>query len=236
MIVVLAQFARVSTVTLFLVFSMIESGSRAALVNGGFESGNFSGWTTYNDPNGKAFGDPGGAGLPRVSLFDTTGNGESMAAHFNAARTGGAVVNQGGGIFQSVFLNSGELQIMLDVAVRSPSNNAQGGLIQLLFDGIVVDQLDVGFIGVDQIIRDKFSATIPVLSAGSHEIRLSVQRRFGETSGTESTPSQYADNFAISGTAVPVPEPTAAALFAAFATFAFVREGRQKRRRMTHAN
>jgi hypothetical protein len=184
----------------------------AELVNGDFETGDFTGWTTYNDPNGKAFGDPGGDGTPLVSMFDTTGGGQSLAAHFNAARTGGPTnVNQGGGIFQSLMLNSGDLTITADVAIFSPGNNAQGGYIELLFDDQVVDDWDVGFMGADTTLRRIFNAEITGISAGMHEIRFSVQRRFGETSGPDSTPNQYVDNFQLSGRAVAVPEPASAA-------------------------
>lgn len=180
----------------------------AAIINGDFSRGNFTGWTTFSDPDGTANG-ANPDGLPEVVSFDVTGDGPSAAAQFRVGRTGGSTINQGGGIFQSIQTTAGDLVLSVDFALESTGNNAQGGLFELTLNGDVVDFADIGAVTVGEVIRGQMNATVAV-GAGSQEVRLSVRRRFG--AGSDSTPRQFFDNVIASGSAVAVPEPATTGL------------------------
>jgi hypothetical protein len=66
--------------------------SAAPVVNGDFETGDLTGWTTFTTANGTI-------GTPAVVSFDTTGTGASNAAKFNVGRQVlGSGAPEGGGI------------------------------------------------------------------------------------------------------------------------------------------
>ncbi len=203
--------------------------ARAAIVNGDFATGNFAGWTTFDDPNGTANGDPNSGGDPVIALFDVSGNGASSSAQFRVGRTGGPISDQGGGIYQTIQTVTGDLFLSVDVALESTSNNAQGGLFELSVNGLVVDFVDIQSVSVGQIIRDNLTADLSI-GAGSQEVRLSVRRRFG--AGSAGTPAQYFDNVIATGSAIAVPEPasTVALLLAGMSTGVW--RSRRKTRRV----
>lgn len=176
------------------------SSAFAGLVNGDFETGDFTGWTIYKDSNGELFGNQ----PPRIDLFDTSGTGfPSSSAHFNVGRNGFPIVDDaGGGIFQNVDLPSGDVILSVDAAVYSVSSNIQGGIFKLLFNGVVVDRYDVADVGFDSFNRHTLSATIENVPAGTHEIRIHIGRNPGALG-----PDQYLDNVSI----ISVPEPASLA-------------------------
>ena len=176
----------------------------AAIINGDFSTGDLTGWTPFDDPNGTANGEPTSGGLPVVTVFDVTGNGDSSAVQLRVGRTGGPAIDQGGGIFQSIQTAAGVLTLTVDFAVEATGNNAQGGLLELSVNGLVVDSEDILSVSVGEVIRDQLTASLAV-GAGSQEIRLSARRLFG--AGSANTPAQYFDNVVASGSAVAVPEP-----------------------------
>lgn len=72
----------------------------AALINGDFETGDFTGWTVFSEF-------PGEIGTPAVVSFDTTGDAvPSLAARFQVGTSDSGVFG-GGGILQNVALSSG---------------------------------------------------------------------------------------------------------------------------------
>jgi hypothetical protein len=183
--------------------------SHAALINGDFETGDFTGWTFYET-------EFGGIGTPAVVLFDT--NGDSIAtnsARFNVGQVGGPCIGvkcgeQGGGIYQEFVTFSGALDINIDIAAESDGNNAAGGLFTLLFDSVPVDSFDFGDIGPSvegTIERNSLSFSTSVLS-GVHEIRILIERDAGLTSFV----NDYVDNVTVSGAAV-IPIPPSLWLF-----------------------
>jgi hypothetical protein len=177
---------------------------QAGLINGGFETGDLSGWTTFTTDNGSL-----GAGGDVVP-FDTSGRGVSPSAHF---QVGEAVFNPfdpagGGGIFQEVSLGTGTLNIAADIAAMTHAvGNLEGGLFELLFDGLVVDAHDMGAIGANSVERARLFASLTV-TAGPHEIRFLMTRPFGVNA---ITPHQYIDDVTLSGEAA-IPEPATLAL------------------------
>ncbi|MEM0924463.1 MAG: hypothetical protein AAGJ83_00360 [Planctomycetota bacterium] len=197
----------VRTACIFLAIALATPRfSRAAIVNGDFSTGDLTGWTPFNDPDGTANGDPNSGGNPVISFFDVTGDGASSAVQFRVGRTGGPTANQGGGIIQSIQTIAGDLMLTADFAVESDEINAQGGLFELTINGVVVDSEAVDMMTVGQVVRGSLSAAVSV-DAGSQDIQLSIRRRFG--AGSASTPVQYFDNVIASGSAVAIPEPAA---------------------------
>src|SRR5215469_8177816 len=106
----------------------------AQLVNGDFQTGDFTGWTFFTTSQG-------GLGQPTVVLFDTADIGTaSYSARFEAGQTNGIVTGAkyGAGIFQNVTLGAGQLSISLEIAASSPGVNGDGGTFELVLDGSVV--------------------------------------------------------------------------------------------------
>lgn len=178
--------------------------AQAMLINGDFETGDLSGWTTFTTANG-TLGN-GGA----VTLFDTTGGGASLAATFNVGQVSFVDgVPAGGGIFQSVALAAGNYTLSADIAAfNAPSTNASGGIFDLLFDNVVVDTLDFGIINGTE--RGLLASLVNV-TAGVHEVRLRMQRPFLRDTNT---PYQYLDNIVLRGDTPTVPAPATLALVA----------------------
>ena len=179
--------------------------AQAMLINGDFETGDLSGWTTFTTTNG-TLGNDG-----TVTSFDTTGGGASLAATFNVGQvsfTDG--VPAGGGIFQSVALSAGNYTLTADIAAADnvPPGNASGGIFELLFDNSVVDIIDFGDISGTE--RGLLASLVNV-TAGVHEVRLRVQRPYQRSTGT---PYQYLDNIVLRGDTPTVPAPATLALVA----------------------
>lgn len=173
----------------------------ATLINGGFETGTLAGWTTFTTADGTL-----GTGFPVVGMFDTDNDGvDSLAATFRVGDAASPLTAEGGGIFQNVGLLAGSLTITAAIAVLDDvgTGNAAGGLFELLFDGAVVDSHDFGSVVLGVPEFASLSVVIPVVTAGSHEVRFRMTREFLQSG---ETPLQYIDDVELSGTAT-VPEP-----------------------------
>ena len=172
---------------------LLAGAARAApLANGDFETGDFTGWTTFVTPNG-GIGSPHGATGPAgVALFDTTGSGASYAAHFSVGEIAGQIGGgppEGGGIYQSVTVSAEATYVLSADIATFGGFNADCGTYALMVDGGVVASHDFGFCGAVGTYRSTLSATA-ALGAGSHEIRILITRRFGP----DFTMTQYVDN------------------------------------------
>ncbi len=196
------------------VFLTVAGSTQAQLINGDFETGDFTGWTYFNTVGGNTpFGIASGTTLAfQVVPFDTAGTGTpSDSAEFEVGEAsgiiGGGGLGQGAGIFQDVSLGAGQLNISLAIAATSSGNNADGGTFELLLDGSLVASHAFGGIGFGQTLRSTLSYS-RTIAAGTHEIAIDMRRGYG--AGTGNTPYQFLDNITIGGTAVP--EPTAALL------------------------
>lgn len=165
----------------------------AGLVNGDFETGDLTGWTSFISTNGTL-------GSSEVVAFDT--KGDRVRTQSASFRVGQQVfqngIYEGGGIFQT-FDATGQIEISADIASRATDGNQSGGRISLLIDGNVVDTHDFGEIGRSQIERSTLNATLTV-TPGSHEIRILITRPFLQASFT---PYQYLDNIVITGGNLP---------------------------------
>ncbi|HLO86205.1 MAG TPA: PEP-CTERM sorting domain-containing protein [Nostocaceae cyanobacterium] len=180
----------------------VNQASASPLVNGDFETGDLTGWTTFTTSNGTL-----GEGYPQVVPFDTDNNGTlSNSAKFRVGEGFYTGIHEGGGIFQNVLLSAGNLNISANIAALGGRfDNASGGKVQLLFDNVVLDSHDFSNISAGQA-EYSFLSSINNVTAGLHEIRFLFTRPFVQNS---ITPTQYIDNIVLSGTATQaVPEPT----------------------------
>lgn len=180
----------------------------ASLVNGNFETGNLHGWQTFTTDLGTV-----GDNFPTVQSFDTNDDGvASNAAAFNVGQIEPEEFNpqnRGGGIFQTVALGDGQLDISVDIAsdyTFSSLSNASGGFFELLLENSVVATHDFGFIRAGTTEFSQLSSSFNI-TADFYDIGLRITRPFGSS---ELTPIQYVDNFQISGSATQskaIPEP-----------------------------
>src|SRR6476659_9855554 len=77
------------------------TSAKADFINGNFQTGNLTGWTTYTTTNGTI-------GTPSVVTFDTTGGGPSLAARLQVGQvTFQSGVHAGGGLLQNLNLGAG---------------------------------------------------------------------------------------------------------------------------------
>lgn len=180
--------------------AMAGTASAAVVTNGGFETGDFTGWTQFNTSTGSA-------GTTAVVSFDTDGDSfSSLAARFNVGLTSGqhgVGDYQGGGIYQNILFTAGSHTISADVAVdnQGTGNNADGGLFELLFDGVVIDSWSADGILLGVTERSLISSVTGV-TAGMHEVRLRVTRQYYAPSGLH----QFIDDVQISGGGGTVPD------------------------------
>lgn len=188
-----------------MLFWSIDSAA-TVLVNGDFETGDFTGWTPYAINSD--------AGTPIVDLFDTNHSGiPSQCATFHAGNTQGNFSQGGGGLFQNFFAPlQGNLTLGLDAASYNPylGPNGAGGEITVFLDQVAVASTNFGSIIGYETKYAHLTATIPLVAAGTHELRIQV------TKGgmvVWYTPYQYVDNITIEGTAIPEPATLSLILF-----------------------
>ncbi len=189
----------------------LSVSAQGQLVNGNFATGDLTGWTLFNTPNG-------GTSTAQVVQFDAAGTGvPTYSAEFQVGQTSGDLgggPDQGAGIYQDVALGSGQLSISLYIAATSQDNNGDAGTFELLLDGNVVDSDALGGINIYQTIRSALSYSGTV-SNGTYQIAIEMLRDY---SPAPDTPYQYLSDVQLSVT--PVPEPSACAL-ASLSTAAF---------------
>jgi hypothetical protein len=192
-------------ITICFIASLLFGAPRAQanVTNGDFETGDLSGWTVFTTANGTV-----GTGMPDVVLFDTDNDGfASNAARFNVG-TNELYVHEGGGIYQTVNITqSGSYQCQSWTAVLyngGGTGNKDGGLFELMFDGMVVDSYDYDYVWLN-VPEHMLLADLIDVTPGIHEVRIRITREY-YTSG----PWQFVDD--VSLTLNPIPAPGAVLL------------------------
>lgn len=188
------RYLPLALVALIAVFAAQASATNL-LVNGNFQSGDFTGWTISNTSNG-TWGD----GYPVVTGWPLGGE--------NAAKGEVGEVNftgqyEGGILSQTFNSGAGAATLSFDWAAMGDgiNQNADGGLFELILDGSILAQFDVGTIGPNDLFNGTLSANAN-LTAGQHTFEIDVLRPYRSVSG--GTPYQYVTNADVEGT---VPEP-----------------------------
>jgi hypothetical protein len=191
-------------------FALVPIANAAIVTNGDFSTGDFSGWTLFTTANGSL--GPSGSGLPAVTSFNVSGAGAQNAATFNVGEVSSDMTQQGGGISQTVTLPGGVISFSADVASSALGRiaNLEGGIFDVLIDGVTEDTFGVGQIRFNSVIRDTLSFTTTE-STGAHTLEILVTRPFLHDS---TTPDQLITNIVISSAAA-VPEPASLVLLAA---------------------
>lgn len=181
-------------VALLAVFAA-QAGASNLLVNGSFQDGTFNGWTISQTSNGTW-----GQGYPVVTGWPVGGGNAAEGEVGDVNFTG---QYEGGILSQSFNSAAGAATLSFDWAAAGDGthNNADGGLFELILDGTVLAQYDVGAINANDLLNGTLTANAN-LSAGSHTFQIDVLRPY--TSSFQNTPYQYVTNADVEGT---VPEP-----------------------------
>lgn len=185
-------------------------------VNGGFGTGSLGEWDVEIDPNTNVT-----AGFPRVESFDVDGDGVANSAmrlrlgRTNTNAFGGRVV-----IEQELLLAGGDYELAADVASQSleTTGNTGPGNFELIFDGLVVDQvlLNGTLIEASQVIRDSLLAVLTDVEPGFHTLGIAISR-----GGTNNRAIyQFVDDITLTplGASLAVPEPGGLSLLGGLVT------------------
>ena len=162
------------------------------LANGDFETGDFSGFTLFETENGDM--------SSGVINIDANNDGSlSRVGQFVVGVSGAANVGNpgGGGLYQNVVLQDGDLTVTMDVTASSGSNNGDGGLAEVFFDGQLMDSHNFGSVTAGVKEYETLSFTIPNVTAGVHEIRIQFTREY-----LKSSVSQLLDNIVLTGASI----------------------------------
>lgn len=180
----------------FLIGAVIAAASTFAhaapqIVNGDFETGDLTGWSTYTLVGGVI-------GTPSVVSIDVTQGVASLAAQLHVGEisylTG---ISLGGGLQQTFTVDSsGQFQLHADVMSAGNVNydNADGGTFSLYIDDVSVANYAVGYINSGVPARGALNY-VGSLSQGDHTIKLEATRIY---EAGQDTPSQYFDNVSVS--------------------------------------
>ena len=157
--------------------ALVPTANAGIVTNGDFGTGDFTGWTLFTTPNGSL--GPAGSGLPAVTSFNVTGSGVQNAATFNVGEVVFNGTQQGGGLTQTVTLPGGPISFSANIASSTPVgfSNLEGGIFDVLIDGVTEDTFDVGRISADSVVRDALSFTTTE-SAGVHTLEILITRAF----------------------------------------------------------
>jgi len=202
----LRRLGAVSAVLSFVAFT----ASAELVTNGGFDTGDLTGWTAFVTANGTS-----GSGLPAVSVFDL-GSGASNAAQFDVGAVTCCTL-AGGGISQTITApEDGTYQFTAQIAsLDDPDGevNGDGGTFSILVDGVAVATDSLGaFSSPHQVIDGSLDGS-EALTAGAHTLQIQIVRPF--TSGGDATPQEFVDNISANETASATPEPCSMSLLAA---------------------
>ena len=184
-------------IALLAVFAAQASADNL-LVNGSFQSGDFTGWTLGLPPTVLPATDFRLSASGRWTTTSTPGKVRLARFHIPTVTTRVRRCSQ-------MFTTAGgaaSFSFMYAAMGDGIHNNADGGDFRLILDGSILADFDVGQITANQIINGTLSANAD-LSAGTHTFEIDILRPYTSSSGN--TPYQYITAADVEGN--PVPEP-----------------------------
>lgn len=146
-------------------------------VNGDFETGDFSGFTLYETDNGHT--------VTGVIVTTVTADGTpSFSAQIASGVQGSSSIGsqEGGGFYQAISLQGGDLIVDMDVAAVSSNGNGDGGMIEILFDGVSLASHSFGSLSANTKKYVTLSFNLPNVTEGTHELRIRSTRQYLATS------------------------------------------------------
>lgn len=178
----------------------------ADFINGGFKSGDFTGWTIGFTPNGAT-------AVQVVEPFDIDGPGPlgmSNAGKFSVGNAASPNLPfEGVELTQSLSLTAGT-QYTIDfdwAAIRTiTSSNGEGGRFALIVDGVELTFQSAGSTSSTNPHYGHISALYTPLVSGNFSIGVRITRQFTIPTPAAPTLFQYVDNFSI------IPAPASLAL------------------------
>ncbi len=181
-------------VALLAIFAA-QAGATNLIVNGSFQSGDFSGWTLGTTSNGTA-----GDGFPVAAAWPLGGGLNAWEGEVGEVSFDGT--QQGATLMQSFNSAGGAASLSLDWAVSAPfSGNADGGEFTMILNGVQVAQYDTNNVNQDDLLNGVLTANAN-LNAGNNTLEIDITRRY--ISVSDLTPLQYVTGVDVDGT---VPEP-----------------------------
>jgi hypothetical protein len=183
---------------LFVMLAMVaaQAGASQLLVNGSFQSNDFTGWTIGTTGNGTW-----GQGYPVVTGWPLGGmnaaKGEVGEVNFDGTFQGGTLSQQ----FQTTG-GAATLSFLWAAMGDGIHTNADGGDFRLVLDGSVLADHDVGSIGPNDLVNGMLTANVN-LAPGTHTFEIDVLRSFVSSPGN--TPYQYVTGAVADGNGVPEP-------------------------------
>jgi len=170
------------------------------VTNGGFDSGDLTGWTTQTTPLGTF-----GVGYPQVGLVDMDGDGPMAASYAFKASVGttdsGVKTAEGGSVYQTVHLVAGNYNISADIAVDergTPFGVEPAGNFELIVDGKTLADHDFGRVGPNET-RHRLMSVLNVPADGTHVIGIRITR----TAPPAKSLTQMVDNLVVEMAAAP---------------------------------
>jgi hypothetical protein len=188
-----------------LAFVSVSTSAHATNVisNGGFSTGDFTGWTIFTTPNGSL----GPSQLPRVSTSNVTG---TNAAQFQVGVSTTNGIESGGGLIQTISTTSGTLVFSADIAVQDTyrTDNADAGTFSVFLNGVEEDSIVYGKIYTNTSIFGHLNFSAPV-SAGAQTLEILITRHaFNNLAyGYGGTPFQFVTGVSATGVDLLPPPP-----------------------------
>lgn len=194
-----ATLLRSSLLAVLAMTSVVASAN--LFTNGGFETGDLTGWSVKPTANGKT-------NVQNVQVFETVLGVPSLAAHFQVGQVTFASGQQEGiELVQQLSLTAGTLyQFSYNVAANhtgTSGSNSQGGIFTAVVNSSFVgSSFAVGSIAFGTVVRGTVTGSFTPTSTGMYDVGIRITRPFT----VPATLNQYVDN------ATAVPEPATMAV------------------------
>ncbi len=181
-------------VALLAVFAA-QAGATNLLVNGSFQSGDFTDWTIGTTSTGTW-----GQGYPIVTGWPLGGMNAAEGEVGDANAPG---MQEGGTLSQSFLSAGGAATISLDwAALGGSGTNADGGEFTMLLNGTQIAQFDTGTINPNQLLNGVLTANANLIN-GTNTLEIDVTRKY--LTLPDDTPYQFVTGVDVEGQGVPEP-------------------------------